>query len=175
MIKIEVKKGDITKTEADAVVNAANNRLWMGGGVAGAIKRAGGDQIEAEAISKGPIPIGEAVVTRAGKLPAKYVIHAAAMGTDLQTDEEKIGKATRNALLRAEELGIKSVAFPALGTGVGGFPVDECARVMLTEVDKCNIGFSSLEKVIFVLLSDRDYQTFKKEKEWMERRETITD
>lgn len=175
MIKIEIHRGDITKLEVDAVVNAANNRLWMGGGVAGAIKWAGGKEIEEEAIKKGPIPVGEAVVTGAGSLKAKYVIHAAVMGTDLQTDAEKIKMATRNALLRAEELGIKSIAFPALGTGVGGFPLDECARIMLMEVDKCNLGGTTLEKVVFALLSEKDYQTFYQEKEWMERRETISD
>src|SRR3990170_7908766 len=102
MVKIEVLRGDITKLELDALVNAANNRLWMGGGVAGALKRAGGPEIEAEAIKKGPIPIGEAVVTGAGKLKAKYVIHAAVMGQDLQTDATKIRQATVNSLKRAE-------------------------------------------------------------------------
>src|SRR2546428_3273502 len=111
---IEARMGDITQADVDAIVNAANNHLWMGAGVAGAIKRAGGPDIEREAISKGPIPVGEAVVTSAGALRAKYVIHAAAMGQNLQTDAAKVRLATRNALTRARELAIRSIAFPAL-------------------------------------------------------------
>jgi len=163
MVKIEVYQGDITQLKLDALVNAANNRLWMGGGVAGALKRAGGKEIEAEAVCKGPIPIGEAVVTGAGRLKARYIIHAAVMGQDLQTDEEKIKQATKNSLLRAEEIGIKSVAFPALGTGVGGFPLDECARIMIGEVLKYSAGKTGLEKVVFALFNEQDYQAFKQE------------
>ena len=163
MVKIEVHQGDITQLELDALVNAANNRLWMGGGVAGALKRAGGPEIEAEAIKKGPIPIGEAVVTGAGKLKAKYVIHAAVMGQYLQTDTEKIRQATRNSLRRADELGLKSIAFPALGTGVGGFPLNECARIMIGEVRQYSTKKTSLEKVVFVLFDPTAYQVFKRE------------
>jgi O-acetyl-ADP-ribose deacetylase (regulator of RNase III) len=123
MIRLDVQQGDITRVKADALVNAANNHLWMGGGVAGALKREGGPEVEAEALAKGPIPVGEAAVTTAGRLPARYVIHAAVMGQDLRTDADKIQRATRNSLLRADEIGIKTVAFPALGTGVGGFPL----------------------------------------------------
>jgi len=106
----------------------------MGSGVAGALKRVGGNEIEAEALNRGPVSTGEAVVTGAGKLKARYVIHAAVMGQDLQTDAAKIRQATKNSLLRADELGIKSLAFPALSTGVGGFPIAECARIMINEV-----------------------------------------
>src|SRR5437870_8839825 len=130
---IETRKGDISQTKVDAVVNAANNHLWMGAGVAGALKRAGGIEIESEAVAKGPIEIGEAVVTRGGKLPAKYVIHAAAMGQDLATDRSKIALATRNSLARAHELGVESIAFPALGTGVGGFPAESAADAMIRD------------------------------------------
>ena len=163
MIKIEVYKGDITQLEVDALVNAANNRLWMGGGVAGALKRAGGEEIEAEAVKKGPIPIGEAVVTGAGKLKAKYIIHAAVMGQDLKTDAEKIRQATRNSLLRGDELGIKSIAFPALGTGVGGFRLDECARLMISQVRQYSARKIGLERVVFVLYDEPAYQAFKQE------------
>ena len=163
MIKIEVCHGDITQLELDALVNAANNRLWMGGGVAGALKRAGGREIEAEAVKKGPIPIGEAVVTGAGKLKARYIIHAAVMGQDLKTDAEKIRQATRNSLLRGDELGIKSMAFPALGTGVGGFPLDECARIMISEVRQYSAKKTGLERVVFVLYDEPAYQAFKQE------------
>lgn len=173
MIKLEVRKGDITRLEADAIVNAANNHLWMGGGVAGAIKRAGGQEIEDEAVKQGPIPIGEAVATRAGSLRARYVIHAAVMGRDLQTDAEKIERATRNSLLRADELGVKSMAFPALGTGVGGFPMDECARIMINEVRDYASEKTGLERVVFVLYDEAAYRTFKAELEWLERRTTL--
>jgi len=163
MIKIEVYHGDITQLELDALVNAANNRLWMGGGVAGALKRAGGEEIETEAVKKGPIPIGEAVVTGAGKLRAKYIIHAAVMGQDLKTDAEKIRQATRNSLLRGDELGIKSIAFPALGTGVGGFRLDECARLMISQVRQYSARKIGLERVVFVLYDEPAYQAFKQE------------
>ena len=136
MVKIEAYHGDITHLELEALVNAANNRLWMGGGVAGALKRAGGKEIENEAVQKGPIPLGEAAVTGAGKLKARYVIHAAVMGRDLKTDAEKIRQATKNSLLRGDEIGIRSIAFPALGTGVGGFPLGDCARIMIGEVSR---------------------------------------
>ena len=163
MIKIEVCHGDITQLEVDGVVNAANNQLWMGGGVAGALKRAGGKEIETEAVSKGPIPVGEAAVTGAGKLKAKYVIHAAVMGQDLNTDATKIGQATKNSLLRGDELGIKSIAFPALGTGVGGFPRDECARIMISEVVQYSARKTGLEKVVFTLYDEPAYQAFRQE------------
>ena len=165
MVKIEVCQGDITQLELDAVVNAANNRLWMGGGVAGALKRVGGREIETEAVSKGPVPIGEAVVTGAGKLKANYIIHAAVMGQDLKTDAEKIRQATRNSLLRGDELGIKSIAFPALGTGVGGFSLNECARIMISEVRQYSAGKTQLERIVFVLYDEPAYQAFRQELE----------
>ncbi len=163
MVRIDVHQGDITQITVDAVVNAANNRLWMGGGVAGALKRAGGPEVEAEALSKGPIPVGEAAVTSAGRLPSRYVIHAAVMGQDLRTDAEKIRQATRNSLLRADELSVKTIAFPALGTGVGGFPLGECARIMINEVIRHTAGGSGLERVVFVLFDGLAYQAFRQE------------
>jgi len=163
MVKIEVYQGDITQLELDALVNAANNRLWMGGGVAGALKRVGGKEIEDEAVKKGPIPVGEAVVTGAGKLKARYIIHAAVMGQDLKTDAEKIRQATRNSLLRGDELGIKSLVFPALGTGVGGFPLDECARIMISEVRQYSAGETGLNRVVFALFDQPAGQVFKQE------------
>ena len=165
MVKIEIRQGDITQLELDAVVNAANNRLWMGGGVAGALKRVGGSEIETEAVSKGPVPVGEAVVTGAGKLKANYIIHAAVMGQDLKTDAEKIRQATKNSLLRGDELGIKSIAFPALGTGVGGFSLNECARIMISEVRQYSTGKTQLERVVFVLYDEPAYQAFRQELE----------
>lgn len=159
---LKLHKGDITELATEALVNAANNHLWMGGGVAGAIKRKGGKEIEEEAVKKGPIPVGEAVATGAGRLKAEYIIHAATMGIDLQTDEGKIRAATRNALRRAGELGLKSVAFPALGAGVGGFSLEEVARIMVEEVKKYSEKPSSLKEVVFALYDEAAYSAFEK-------------
>src|SRR5262245_57546984 len=122
---IDVKVGDLTTVDCEAIVNAANSQLWMGGGVAGAILRAGGQVIEDEAMAQGPIQPGEAVITSAGSLstPIRWVIHAATMGPDLQTDESLVRTATASALAAAAGIGAKSVAMPAMGTGVGGFPM----------------------------------------------------
>ena len=130
-LELVVVEGDIAALDVDAVANAANDRLWMGAGVAGALKRAGGDEIEHEAVAQGPIAVGDAVATGAGRLPARWVIHAAVMGQDLRTSADAIETATRRALEVADELGAESLAFPAFGTGVGGFPLDECARLMV--------------------------------------------
>jgi O-acetyl-ADP-ribose deacetylase (regulator of RNase III) len=157
-VKIKVVQGDITDLEVDAIVNAANNHLWMGAGVAGAIKKRGGKWIEDEAMRKGPIPIGEAIVTSAGKLKAKYVIHAAVMGQDLVTNVEYIKNATLNSLKRAEELKIKSIAFPAFGTGVGGIPMDRCARIMLDQVKDFSKKIKYLKEVLFVLFDKQSYE-----------------
>ena len=158
--RIVLHRGDITALEVDAIVNAANNHLWMGGGVAGAIKRAGGQSIEEEATARGPVAVGEAVVTGGGRLKARHVIHAAVMGQDLQTDGDKIRRATLSSLKRAEELGIESIAFPALGTGVGGFPLRECARIMLEAARSHLKGNTGLKKVVFVLRDEAAYRAF---------------
>jgi O-acetyl-ADP-ribose deacetylase (regulator of RNase III) len=131
---VEVVEGDIAGLAVDAIADAANDRLWMGAGVAGAIKRAGGEEIEREAVAKGPIAVGDAVATGAGTLAARWVIHAAVMGQDLRTSAEAIAGGTRRALEVADEVGAESLALPAFGTGVGGFPLDECARIMVAEV-----------------------------------------
>ncbi len=132
-MQIEVVEGDITALEVDAIANAANDRLWMGGGVAGAIKRAGGTEIENEATAKGPIPLGTAVETGAGRLPIRYVIHGAVMGQDLQTTADLVAQTTRSCLALADELGAETLALPAFGTGVGGFPLEEAAEIMVRE------------------------------------------
>jgi O-acetyl-ADP-ribose deacetylase len=132
-MQLQVVEGDITELDVDAIGNAANNHLWMGGGVAGAIKRAGGEEIEREAEALGPIEVGDAVATGAGRLGARYVIHGAVMGQDLQTSAEIVSKATRRTLEVADELGVRSLALPAFGTGVGGFPIERCAELMVTE------------------------------------------
>ncbi len=157
-IKINLLEGDITTSVADAIVNAANNHLWMGAGVAGAIKRVGGKIIEDEAIAKGPIPIGSAIETTAGNLKAKYVIHAAVMGVDLQTNETYIKNATKSVLNLCEKLQLTSVSFPALGTGVGGFPIDKCAEIMISEV--LNFKSNYLKEVNFYLFGRTAFNIF---------------
>ena len=159
---LEVVQGDITACAVDAIVNAANNHLWMGAGVAGAIKRKGGQAIEDEAVRQGPIPVGEAVVTSGGTLPARYVIHAAAMGQDLLTNADLIRRATSNSIKRAIELGLTSLALPALGTGVGGFSVHEAARVMIEVASTMlrDAPQTSLQRVLFVLFTPDALQAF---------------
>jgi O-acetyl-ADP-ribose deacetylase len=130
-VQLEAVEGDIAALAVDAVANAANDRLWMGAGVAGALKRAGGAEIEREAMAQAPIPLGTAVATGGGALPARWVLHGAVMGQDLRTSSGLVERTTRACLELADELGCRSVALPAFGTGVGGFPLDECARIMV--------------------------------------------
>ncbi|PYV21286.1 MAG: O-acetyl-ADP-ribose deacetylase [Acidobacteria bacterium] len=158
--KIRFIKGDITDMAVDAIVNAANNDLILGAGVAGAIRRKGGPRVEEECERLGPIAVGEAAVTTGGNLKALYVIHAASMTLGGKTTADSLRLATRQALLRAEEKAIKSIAFPAVGTGIAGFPLEECARIMLGEVlDHLKLS-SSLEKVHFVLFDDAALRVF---------------
>jgi O-acetyl-ADP-ribose deacetylase (regulator of RNase III) len=158
VLRLEVREGDIATVEADAVANAANDRLWMGAGVAGALKRAGGEEIEREAMALGPIPLGSAVATTAGKLAARRVIHGAVMGQDLRTDGELVRRTTRACLEVADELGCRSLALPAFGTGVGGFALEECARVMVGETR--SFEPRSLERVIFAVFGRDAYDAF---------------
>jgi O-acetyl-ADP-ribose deacetylase (regulator of RNase III) len=159
-MELSVVDGDITALEVDAVANAANSELWMGSGVAGALKRAGGEEIEREAVARGPIEIADAVATGAGRLPARFVIHGAAMGPDLQTSAELIERTTRRCLEVADELGCESLALPAFGTGVGGFGVDECARLMAGVV----AGYEprTLGRVVFAVRGDEAREAFER-------------
>jgi len=159
-LTIEIVDGDIAAESTDAIVNAANNAFWMGAGVAGAIKARGGPAIEEDAMAQGPVEPGECVVTKAGRLKCRFVIHAAVMGQDLCTSADLIDRATRNALTAAEERRLSSIAFPAFGTGVGGFPLDECARVMLAAVRDHAAAARSLRLVRFILFGERAYRTF---------------
>lgn len=162
-VEIEALHGDITKLEVDAIVNAANTHLLMGGGVAGAIKRAGGKEIEEEAVKQGPIKIGSAIATSAGKLKAKFVIHSPTMELDFKTDEKKVRLAMIAALKKAEELNVRSIAFPALGTGVGGLPKDLAARIMVEELKRHIESGTKLKKVILVDINADQVEFFKKE------------
>jgi O-acetyl-ADP-ribose deacetylase len=159
MVELQVVEGDIAALAVDAVANAANDHLWMGSGVAGALKRAGGEEIEREAVAKGPIEVGDAVATGAGRLSARWVIHAAVMGQDLVTSADAIRRATRRTLEVADELGAESVALPAFGTGVGGFPLDECARIMAGEARA--FAGRTLRRVVFAVYGEDAERAFK--------------
>ena len=157
-LKVELRKGDITKQNVDAIVNAANTQLIMGGGVAGAIRRAGGAEINEEAMKKGPIPLGEAAVTKAGRLKAKFIIHAASMNLGSLATDKSIANSVRNSLVRAEELGLKTIAFPAVGCGIAGFPIREGARIILQTIQE--FAPKCLEWARIVLFSQDDYEIF---------------
>jgi len=162
--------GDITSQHVDAIVNAANTDLLLGAGVAGAIRRAGGPAIQEECNRLGPIPLGEAAITGGGNLPAAWVIHAAGMHWGGGVSGEACANATRHSLQRAAEKGLKSVAFPAIGTGVGGLDMGECARVMLGEVEAHLLHKSSVKRVVFVLFDDAARAVF--ERTWNDIRGT---
>ncbi len=150
-VKIIVEKGDITKLEVDAIVNAANSRLIMGGGVAGAILRTGGREIQEEALKHAQVPVGKAVATKAGRLKAKYVIHAPTMERPaMRIHRENAQLATRGALECAEQLKIRSVAFPGMGTGVGGLTPEEAAQGMVQEIKRCIDMNTTLKQIILV-------------------------
>ena len=161
--KIEIRQGDLTEMDTDAIVNAANNDLVLGAGVAGAILRKGGSSIQQECDEIGSIPVGYAAITVAGKLKARYVIHAASMGLgDLPTTSKTLRTSTAHSLRLAAERGLKTIAFPAVGTGVSGFPMDECAQIMLAEAAQHLRTESSLETIHFVLFDDRSRDTFQR-------------
>jgi len=158
---ISIQFGDITDAEVDAIVNAANSQLLMGTGVAGAMKRKGGTVIEEDAVRQGPIEVGEAVLSVAGNLPATHVIHAATMGPDLKTDPALIAAATKSSLALVEKHKLTSIAFPALGSGVGGVPPAESAEAMLrTLAEHLKSGKSSLQKVQFILYQAEAQKAF---------------
>jgi O-acetyl-ADP-ribose deacetylase len=148
MARIEVLECDITQLEVDAIANAANTQLRHGGGVAGAIARAGGPELQRESDERAPIGLGEAVETTAGQMPARWVIHAATMELGGPTSAEIIERATRSTLVKAEELGCRSLALVAFGTGVGGFPLDEAARLM---VGAARAHEGGLERIVFAV------------------------
>lgn len=160
MAEIEVRQADITKLEVDAIANAANTELRHGGGVAGAIVRAGGRAIQAESDRLAPIDLGEAVSTTAGELPSKWVIHAATMQLGGPTSAEIIRAATASTLAEADALGARSLALVAFGTGVGGFPVDEAARIEIEEVHRHLKAGSGIERIVFAVFGDQAKRAF---------------
>ncbi len=153
MATIEILDADITALEVDAIANAANTRLMHGGGVAGAISRAGGPSVQAESRERAPIGLGEAVETSGGAMPCRWVIHAATMELGGPTSGEIIRRATASTLRRADELGCKSLALVAFGTGVGGFPLTEAAAIEVSEVRKHLAAGSGLDRIVFAVRS----------------------
>jgi O-acetyl-ADP-ribose deacetylase (regulator of RNase III) len=160
--KIVLLQGDLTEMDVDAVVNAANNDLQLGGGVAGAVRRKGGDQIQRECNDIGSIPVGGAAITSGGKLRARFVIHAASMQLGGETTAQALRSSTAHSLRIAAEKGVRTIAFPAVGTGIAGFPVPECARIMLREVAEHLKKPTSLEKIYFVLFDAQALSEFEK-------------
>jgi O-acetyl-ADP-ribose deacetylase (regulator of RNase III) len=160
MAAIEVLDGDITTLDVDAIANAANTRLLHGGGVAGAISRAGGPAIDAESREKAPIGLGEAVETSGGEMPCRWVIHAATMELGGPTSADVIRSATASTLARADELGARSLALVAFGTGVGGFPLEDAARIEVEEVRRHLDGDSGLERVVFAVHGEKARAAF---------------
>jgi len=160
MAEVEVQQADITKLDVDAIANAANTDLRHGGGVAGAIVRAGGRVVQDESDALAPIELGEAVATSAGEMPSRWVIHAATMRLGGPTSAEVIRRATANTLAKADELGARSLALVAFGTGVGGFPVDEAARIEAGEVRRHLAEGGGLERVVFAVFGDDARRAF---------------
>jgi len=157
MPALEVVQADVTKLAVDAIANAANTQLLHGGGVAGAIRRAGGPELERESRERAPIGLGEAVETTAGDMPSRWVIHAATMELGGPTSAEIIERATRSTLDVAERLGCKSLALVAFGTGVGGFPLDEAAALMVGAASEHE---GALERIIFAVHGDAAERAF---------------
>lgn len=160
--KIVLMRGDLTEVDADAIVNAANNDLQLGGGVAGAIRRKGGDAIQEECNAIGSIPVGGAAITAGGMLKARFVIHAASMQLGGETTAQALRGSTAHSLRIAAQKGLKTIAFPAVGTGIAGFPMEECAEIMLAEAVAHLEHGTSLERIQFVLIDDGALKVFKK-------------
>jgi O-acetyl-ADP-ribose deacetylase (regulator of RNase III) len=157
--RLEVQQADVTRLDVDAIANAANTRLLHGGGVAGAIARAAGQELERESRERAPIELGAAVATTAGDMPSRWVIHAATMvDPGGRSSAEVIAQATRSTLAVAEELGARSLALVAFGTGVGGFPLDECARIMV-DVARSHEA-ESLERIVFAVHGEKAERAF---------------
>jgi O-acetyl-ADP-ribose deacetylase (regulator of RNase III) len=172
--KIVIQQGDLTEMDTDAIVNAANNDLILGAGVAGAIRRKGGEEIQRECDAIGSIPVGYAAITTGGKLKARFVIHAASMQLGGKTNAESLRHSAAHSLRIAKERGLKTIAFPAVGTGIAGFPLKDCAEIMLRETAEHLRGETSLEKVYFVLFDEAAQGIF--ERAWRKiQAETASD
>ena len=163
MAAIHIEQGDITTYRVDAIVNAANNDLLLGGGVAGAIARAGGPEIQRACDRHGPVAVGQAAITPAGRLAARFVIHQASMSLGGASTAEALRQSTEAALRLAEDNGVHTIAFPAVGTGIAGFDSRQCARIMLDAVRRHLATGSKLTDVYFVLFDDKTLRVFQEE------------
>jgi len=159
--KIRLELGDITESDCEAIVNAANNDLQLGGGVAGAIRRKGGPVIQQQCNQIGPIAVGDAAMTTGGSLKARHVIHAASMQLGGRTTEANLRSSIRRSLEIADQQGLKSVALPAVGAGIAGFPLGRCAEVMLEVACDHLAAGGRLERIVFVLFDQRAYDAFR--------------
>jgi O-acetyl-ADP-ribose deacetylase (regulator of RNase III) len=162
MATIEVLDTDITRLAVDAIANAANTRLIHGGGVAGAIARAGGHELQAQSRERAPIELGEAVETTGGAMPCRWVLHAATMELGGPTSGDIIRRATASTLRRADELGATSLALVAFGTGVGGFPMEDAAAIEVEEVRRHLAGGTRLERIVFAVRGDAAREAFER-------------
>ena len=160
---LQLLEGDITDLQVDVIVNAANEKLQLGGGVAGAIAKKGGPTIQEECDRIGGTPSGTAVMTAAGNLKAKHVIHAVGPKKGEGEEDKKLASAVRSSLALAERQGMRSIAMPAISSGNFGFPMDRCARIMLTEIQRYIQGGSKLEQVAVCLHGDDAFEAFKRE------------
>lgn len=161
--EIELIQGDITESDTDAIVNAANSQLILGAGVAGAIRTKGGPSIQEECNAIGHCPVGGAVITGGGNLKARYVIHAVGPRQGEGDEEEKLKNATLNSLKVADHNNLKSITFPAISTGIYGFPLDACARIMLTVTKEYLSGTTKIERVVFALFDEESFKSFEEQ------------
>ncbi|MFX1570288.1 MAG: macro domain-containing protein [Promethearchaeota archaeon] len=160
---ITLVQGDITESNTDVIVNAANSRLILGGGVAGAIKAKGGSNIQEECNKIGGTHVGGAVITTGGNLKAKHVIHAVGPRMGEGNEEEKLKNATLNSLKLMDEHRLKTIAFPAISTGIFGYPIEECAKIMISTTKDYLSSKTQIKEVLFVLYTNSDFEVFEKE------------
>jgi len=160
---IKIVQADITDLDTDVIVNAANAQLILGGGVAGAIRRKGGSAIQEECNEIGGTFVGGAVITTGGNLEAKYVIHAIGPRMGEGDEDSKLTNAVLNSLKLMDEHGLKTIAFPAISTGIFGYPIDRCAKIMILTAKKYLAGETQIKKAIFCLYTNSDYEVFNKE------------
>ena len=161
--QLELLEGDITELTVDAIVNPANEDLQLGGGVAGAILEKGGQAIQEECDRIGHTPVGTAVMTGAGNLDAKQVIHAVGPRMGEGDEDRKLSSAVRSSLALADRNGLRSIAIPAISTGIFGFPIDRCARILLTEVHRYIQGGTKLDRVVVCLFGEENFRAFRRE------------
>jgi O-acetyl-ADP-ribose deacetylase len=169
-VRISLVKGDLTESNVDAIVNAANSHLQHGGGVAGAIVRRGGAVIQEESNAIGYVPVGECAITTGGRLKAPYVIHAVGPRWGEGEEEEKLGRAVRNTLRLAAARNFKSLSMPAISAGIFGFPKERCASIMVRETASfVTAGVTSLQEINFYLIDEEMVHLFEKEIAFLEK------